>query len=120
MNCPKCNGELKRVDVAGTEVDQCEQCCGVWFGFGELEQVLNSDELDQLRETVNRDPARDEQRGSCPSCGQHGKMVRIKIGGIHIDSCSRCYGQWLDAGELETLRSNGSFQTVADFFKNLS
>jgi uncharacterized protein len=119
MNCPKCNDELKRVDLAGTQVDQCGQCSGIWFDLGELEQAISSDKIDHLRDAVNRDPARDEQRGPCPSCGKQGKMVQIRMAGIRIDSCSRCYGQWLDAGELETLRSKGSFQTVADLFRHL-
>lgn len=38
---------------------------------------------------------------------------------IHIDTCSVCYGQWPDGGELESLGHKGLFESVSGFFKRL-
>jgi len=121
MKCPKCEGELRRIDLSGVQVDQCEKCSGIWFDFGELEQVLSRDDTQKLKGAVERDPARDAHGGVCPRCGR-GTMIRLTVlasKGLHIDSCSRCYGQWLDGGELEELRRAGVFSSVADFFREI-
>jgi Zn-finger nucleic acid-binding protein len=37
----------------------------------------------------------------CPQCRE--PMVIYELDGVELDSCLRCGGVWLDAGELETL-----------------
>lgn len=37
----------------------------------------------------------------CPVC--QGPMREINRDGVHIDTCTRCRGVWLDRGELEKL-----------------
>lgn len=122
MKCPKCTGKLLPIRLADVEVDQCAGCAGVWFDFGELERVLAHEDADRLKKAIVNDPMRDVQRGPCPRCGGSGNMVRLaslQRPGLRIDSCSVCYGEWLDGGEFEALRNKGVFSSVAAFFKSL-
>jgi Zn-finger nucleic acid-binding protein len=122
MNCVKCDGELKKVVMGDVEVDGCAKCSGIWFDFGELEQILAQNDIEELKNAVDNNEGDDTQRGTCPRCGGEGNMIRctsLKDKGIHIDTCAVCYGQWLDGGELERLKSEGVFRSVASFFKGL-
>jgi len=121
MNCVKCSGELQKVSVGGVEVDQCPKCSGIWFDMGELQKVLDQEDLARLREASGRG-GQDQKRAGCPRCGGAGNMVPVTDlhhHGVHIDTCLVCYGQWLDGGELETLRKKGLFKSAARFFKKL-
>jgi len=49
-----------------------------------------------------------------------GSMVQVtslRNADIHIDTCSVCYGQWLDGGELEGLSDQGFIAKVKSLFK---
>src|SRR4051794_35311314 len=37
----------------------------------------------------------------CPRCGS--SFSSVQSDGVQVDACSRCGGEWLDAGELQTL-----------------
>lgn len=39
MDCPKCLGALRPVTCQGTEIDRCEKCQGIWFDFGEHQEL---------------------------------------------------------------------------------
>jgi len=122
MDCVKCDGTLNKVVVGGVEVDQCGKCSGTWFDFGELDQVLAQEDVDQLKNAVDNNEGDDAERGVCPRCGGEGNMVAVaslKAKDVHIDTCPVCYGQWLDGGELKRLMAKGLFGSVASFFKGL-
>ena len=56
----------------------------------------------------------------CDRCGGTGNMVRVtslKDADIHIDTCSVCYGQWLDGGEIEHLKDQGILDRIKKIFK---
>ena len=36
MRCPKCYTAMEQVKYAGTEVDRCVNCNGIWFDAGEV------------------------------------------------------------------------------------
>jgi Zn-finger nucleic acid-binding protein len=38
---------------------------------------------------------------------------------IHIDTCAVCGGQWLDGGELELLRGEGTLRALVDRLRRL-
>ena len=40
MKCPKCGGELAEVVHEGIKVDRCQNCQGVFFDAGELDELL--------------------------------------------------------------------------------
>lgn len=115
MNCPKDGAELKStVYESEIEVDQCEECDGMWLDAGELEKIQQSSEHDygeELREMpayaarayeMARQQAAPDLK--CPKCGE--QMVKKEYGyssQIIIDTCLSCRGVWLDRGEIEAL-----------------
>ena len=44
MKCPKCEGTMVEVELAGIKVDQCGICHGIYFDHGELEILTESKE----------------------------------------------------------------------------
>ena len=122
MDCVKCDGQLKKVVLGEVEVDQCEKCSGIWFDLGELKPILEAEDIAALKNKVSNKKDDDQLAAKCPRCGGEGNMVRVadlSHGDVHIDTCSVCYGQWLDGGELERLRSRGLFDSVKGFFKSV-
>jgi Zn-finger nucleic acid-binding protein len=108
--------------MADVEVDQCNKCSGIWFDFGELQDVLDQENIDRLKNVVDNNAGQDERKSSCPRCGGEGTMVQVTSfadKGVHIDTCPVCYGQWLDGGELEALKSKGMFGSVSGFFRHI-
>lgn len=122
MKCAKCEGVLQKVNLGEVEVDQCPECSGIWFDFGELDRILEEDDISKLRDNIDNSAAEDVLRSACPACGGAGKMIQcasLQVHGLHIDTCKVCYGQWLDGGELEKLKQKGILESVAAFFKGL-
>ena len=120
MKCVKCDGQLQRVTVDDVEVDKCEKCSGIWFDIGELAKVLEANSIESLKNEVDNNQDQDAQKGTCPRCGGTGNMVQVthlKQPDIHIDTCSVCYGQWLDGGELEKLTGHGLIAKIRSLFK---
>lgn len=44
MKCPKCGAEMKEIELSGLKIDQCSDCQGVFFDFGELDLLMASKE----------------------------------------------------------------------------
>jgi len=109
MNCVKCDGQLRKIVIGEVEVDKCE-----------LEKILERESIDRLRNEIDNNEGHDEHRGQCPRCGGTGNMVRVtslKDADIHVDTCSVCYGQWLDGGEIEHLKDQGILDRIRGIFK---
>lgn len=120
MQCVKCDGQLRPVTLGDVEIDRCDKCSGIWFDVGELAKILDSDLIESLKSEVDRSHGRDVQKGKCPRCGGTGNMVQVtslRNADIHIDTCSICYGQWLDGGELEGLSDDGFISKIKSLFK---
>ncbi|MHC4887216.1 MAG: TFIIB-type zinc ribbon-containing protein [Planctomycetota bacterium] len=119
MECIKCGGETTTVNHQGIELDQCSHCSGIWFDLGELEEVLEQGELAELKNRIDNNQAHDEKESPCPRCGGEGRMVPVvQIDkGFHIDTCTCCYGHWLDGGELEKLKGQGLFEAITNWLK---
>jgi len=41
--CPKCAAPLVTIRYRNVELDKCTECQGLWFDFGELDQVLTEE-----------------------------------------------------------------------------
>jgi uncharacterized protein len=39
MMCPKCQGSMRTHNRNGIQIEQCDQCRGVFLDFGELEAI---------------------------------------------------------------------------------
>ncbi|WP_236540973.1 TFIIB-type zinc ribbon-containing protein [Spiractinospora alimapuensis] len=43
LNCPKCPGNLIRLELVGVEIDRCDDCHGIFLDRGELEALLEAE-----------------------------------------------------------------------------
>ena len=108
--CPKCGGSLEPVVCAGIEVDRCLSCKGIWFDSLEAEQLKaiqgsesldigdpeTGSQLDQLTRDIE-----------CPRCEvKMTRMVDIDLYCIWYETCPKCHGVWLDAGEFKKFKDN--------------
>lgn len=117
MNCAKCDGLLQTNILEGVEIDQCQQCGGIWLDLGELSQLREHKNLSVNQSTHN---IQDNKPANCPK--GHGSMIRVhdlNRPNIVLDSCSVCHGLWLDAGELEKLTASNLRLTIQDFIRDL-
>jgi len=119
MRCPKCRSDMDQIEYEGIEVDRCSICNGIWFDFGEIEQLQNKKAAAAIdigdKEKGKQSNTIENYR--CPRCsGAMIKMVDPEQRHIWYEKCSDCHGSFLDAGEFKDL----SKLTVSDFFKDLA
>jgi Zn-finger nucleic acid-binding protein len=129
MKCPACSHELMEFVIGGVTVDACEGgCAGIWFDAFELARVDDQEEIPgatvlklqrDLRLVVDHARKRD-----CPRCDGiklKRQFFNPKLR-IEVDHCPHCGGYWLDAGELERIRTEKSVsaKTAAASTKGLS
>jgi Zn-finger nucleic acid-binding protein len=94
-------------------VDACVGgCAGIWFDHFELAKVdEQSESAGAALLEISSDPSLSvdlNQRRTCPKCGPQIEMLRHFESidrKIAVDECPECGGIWLDAGELNVIRS---------------
>ncbi len=109
MICPVCKYDMIVVEYHNIELDYCNSCKGVWFDSGELELLLESHGLEEIKVFLNdirnsQEAVSSEKKRNCPICGR--KMKKTAIGGqpeILIDICHDKHGLWFDGGEVTQL-----------------
>ena len=110
MICPLDGTELQKVHIMNVALDKCHKCDGIWFDKGELDIIRDScvENVEEVLEKKYGDPSYTESQTEgymkCPAC--NGKLHRHNysyVSPVHIDSCSSCYGKWLDDGELNKI-----------------
>src|SRR5690242_17592033 len=103
-SCPLCAVPLVHATVGGLRLLYCGRCRGMLIAMGIFDGLIV-----ELRAQLGVRPApltppqstELDRRISCPQCG--GPMDTHRYAGpgnIVIDSCSKCYLNWLDHGEL--------------------
>lgn len=105
IDCPRCWVEAERVEIEvfgpNIEIDECPKCHGIWLDPGELKKLLKDRKItDYLTKEIGTQSKSDLM---CPRCG--GLMDIESAEDVEIDVCLTCRGVWLDAGELEDLKS---------------
>jgi Zn-finger nucleic acid-binding protein len=93
--CPFDREVLASNDVSGYRYFSCERCGGYWIPGGAINQALSARGILELRAI----PAIGRSNLSCPDCQAH--LEIIPVHGCILDSCGRCHGIWLDAGEAQ-------------------
>ena len=114
MRCPIDQIELEKKNYESlVEIDECPKCSGIWLDQGELEKIQDIQENDyseDLKKVPNEmiaayEKARQQNAAdiTCPNC----KVEMFKKEGygtqIVIDKCPKCFGVWLNKGELKAL-----------------
>lgn len=111
-NCPRCVSlDLREEQTEDITIDRCPQCRGIWLDPLELERLLASHPRQLLAEDRHFRPDKNPgTRLTCPECkgAQLIKMSSLARPGTILDSCTVCYGAWLDAGELAQI-ADGKF-----------
>ncbi|MDP2637287.1 MAG: zf-TFIIB domain-containing protein [bacterium] len=109
MKCPVC--QTKRLDkavLAGTEIDYCKKCYGLWFEEDELQWA--KDEKDRSLRWLDIDLWQDEKnfrvakgKKMCPQ--DRIPLYEVQYGDsvVEVDVCSICHGTWLDRGEFKDI-----------------
>lgn len=105
IDCPRCWVEAERIEVKvlgpNIEIDECPRCHGIWLDPGELKKLLKDRKMtDYLTKEIG---TQSKSQLVCPRCG--GLMDIESAEDVEIDVCLTCRGVWLDAGELEDLKS---------------
>jgi len=101
--CPNCGGVFDSVQVGPYTVDRCSTCAGLWLDERELDRVLTIDHRALKRKRAETNPVTNKsgRKGKCPRC--NGTLIRLANlrANVTTDSCSVCYGVFLDADELD-------------------
>ncbi len=120
MNCPRCAGTaLTQQKIDEVTIDRCPKCQGMWLDALELEKLLNLRPSELLADDSKFAASTAAgERLSCPVC--KGSPL-IKLNSLHrpgtiLDSCTVCYGTWVDAGELSRLAGTSIAGTIRSFF----
>jgi len=101
--CPNCEGKFSAVQVGVYVVDRCGTCGGLWMDERELEKVLATDHRALKEKRAETDPGLNPsgKKGKCPRCS--GTLIQLTNlrANVKTDSCTTCYGVFLDRGELD-------------------
>jgi Zn-finger nucleic acid-binding protein len=111
MNCPACGNQLQQITVSDVIVDVCKGGCGgIWFDNFELKKFDEPHESAGELLNIERDESiaiDSSEKLKCPKCDNI-VMLRHFFSPkkeVEVDECPNCCGIWLDAGELNRLRS---------------
>lgn len=118
--CPACGGEFEPVPVGLHRVERCGTCGGLWLDERSLEQILSIDHrvLTQRNDASHLD-TRQSKKSKCPRCG--GTLIKITNlrANVATDSCSVCYGIFLDSGELDAFDHPGLTVRLTQILRRL-
>lgn len=108
--CPRCKVELQKRHYKGVQVDECENCHGIFFDRGELEKARdNADEdlrwLDFVLFSVGELKKLEQDQVDCPKCGFTMEALQYAGSEVILSKCSNCQGVWLDHGEFQKIIS---------------
>lgn len=118
MKCPKCAGEMEKIDYEGVVIDRCGNCRGIWFDMLEHED-LKAISGSEVIDTGSPEQGRandDKRRIQCPVCDQ--PMISMVVAAqphIAYEACTVCYGIYFDAGEFRDFRE----ETFAEAWKSI-
>ena len=91
----------------GVEIDKCPRCAGIFLDWGELTNLLQQtgiEEVDVDMRGEQTEQALDEQSASCSRCEGAPVMRPVTTRfGVRLDTCGKCGGTFLDAGEFRRI-----------------
>ena len=101
--CPQCNTPMCILYVGAVQLDQCNECQGIWFDHCELHKIVSNPESLEAECSsllwMPEIPHECTKKRFCPCC-HNARMKRNERNGVTVDQCQRCAGIWLDGGEL--------------------
>jgi len=127
MNCPRCKTDLQKVVIPelnkSIEVDQCNNCKGIWFDYGELQSIEKV--VEPVLFEFRKIPRKNDQliALNCPFCDLHPRMNKAEHPRDHkvvMDVCEHCNGIWLDGGELEAIQKENWWSAITGLIRKIS
>jgi Zn-finger nucleic acid-binding protein len=118
MKCPKCKSAFTKVHFEGIQVDRCMSCHGMWFDALELKDLLAKKGAESLDVGDAGDFAKTSRIEDylCPKDGSRMvKMADAKQSHVWYESCSTCFGIFLDATEFKELKD----KSLLDFIRTI-
>ena len=108
MQCPQCQQEMHTIEMDASTIDECNQCGGIWFDQGELEEVFESAHPDLAWLDIDFWNNQDDFQVSttdlpCPRCSRY-YLTRIADPDTATTAalCNHCHGIWLEKGQHGT------------------
>ncbi len=119
--CPKCGGRFEALSVGVYTVDRCSTCGGLWLDERELERVLALDHAALKKQTAPNSAAGASRvkKGKCPRCAGTLLALTDLRADVVTDSCSVCYGIFLDVGELDAYDHPQLVGRIGQFLRKL-
>lgn len=127
MKCPRCQSTLQNVVIpeqkTKIEVDQCPDCKGIWFDYGELQEIERI--VEPVLFEIRKIPSEYDQLTAlnCPFCDLHPRMDKAehsRDAKVIMDICEHCNGIWLDGGELEAIQKESWWSAVTGLISKMS
>lgn len=104
--CPRCGFSLRTSVYGPILLSQCGRCLGAFFRPGDLAKTFG----EHLEPGAWRSHSLASQLGpsslSCPDDLTALERWELRLDDVHteVDTCPRCKGLWLDAGELGVMK----------------
>jgi len=70
LQCPKCRGAMRTYNRNGVQIEQCDNCRGIFLDYGELEALTRLES--QWTGAAPPPPAPGYAPGHAPAWGSHG------------------------------------------------
>jgi uncharacterized protein len=70
LQCPKCRGTMRTYNRNGVQIEQCDQCRGIFLDYGELEALTRLES--QWAAAPPPPPAAAAATHHAPAWGSHG------------------------------------------------
>jgi len=110
--CPHCRIPLKSAEIRGSRIYLCPECHGLWLKSDEFNFLVSKRDVykdESIPKKYERKPLSGGKPAAmyvpCPVCNSLMNRQNFKkISGVIIDICKK-HGVWLDAGELDQIRS---------------
>jgi len=111
MKCPRDGTALAKIELLAVELDKCHKCDGIWLDQIEFEQLRDA-KVENIEEAFDRKyghPPYEEgtvdAHMRCPRCGDERLLPfhYTLFDPVTVDRCQRCFGVWLDRGELDAI-----------------
>jgi Zn-finger nucleic acid-binding protein len=107
LACPRCHADLVDVMVAGTPLDECNRCGGLWVDVSNFEHICSTAEAQEAATGLHLPPpvALDAHAIylKCPKCANiMNRMNYASRSGIIINVCTP-HGIWLDRDEIRQI-----------------
>jgi Zn-finger nucleic acid-binding protein len=109
---------MQKMHFGDATIDECAQCCGIWFGSGQIEKT--KDEVAPDLRWIDLDIWRrkgdfqvDTAPMLCPCCKN---VAMTAISDTNLDTtvrfCAQCRGSWMTGADLEKIIN--ALQTEVD------